>query len=151
MLEQGDVAGHERGRDKAEDLPEWEVPGHNGQDDAERVPADVAVLVFCRDGLFGQDARCIFGVVAAGGGALEDLGAGAGESLTHLLGEHSGELFDFVLENAGELAHAERAVLEGDFEAGAKGGLGDGDLGLDGVFSERLERAEDFTGRGIER
>ena len=44
VLEQADVAGHECGREEAEDLPEGEVPGHDGEDDAERVPADVGVV-----------------------------------------------------------------------------------------------------------
>ena len=44
VLEQADVAGHQRGREEAEDLPEGEVPGHDGEHDAERVPAHVAVV-----------------------------------------------------------------------------------------------------------
>ena len=44
VLEQADVAGHERGREEAEDLPERKVPRHDGEDDAEGVPADVAWL-----------------------------------------------------------------------------------------------------------
>ena len=51
VLQQADVAGHQRGREKAEDLPEGKVPRHDGEHDAERVPADVAVVV----------ARCAMG------------------------------------------------------------------------------------------
>ena len=43
VLEQADVARHQRGREEAEDLPEGEVPGHDGEHDAERVPADIGV------------------------------------------------------------------------------------------------------------
>ena len=75
VLEQADVAGHERGREEAEDLPEGEVPGHDGEDDAERVPADVGV-VFGGDGFGGEDAGGVVGVVAAAGGALEDFADG---------------------------------------------------------------------------
>ena len=42
VLEEADVAGHERRRREAEDLPEGEVPGHDGEDRAERVVADEA-------------------------------------------------------------------------------------------------------------
>ncbi len=34
VLEESDVAGHEGGSEEAEDLPEGEVPGHDGEDDA---------------------------------------------------------------------------------------------------------------------
>ncbi len=71
VLEEADVAGHQCRREEAEDLPEGEVPGHDGEDDAERVPADVGVVLGL-DGLGGEDARGVVGVVAAGGGALED-------------------------------------------------------------------------------
>ena len=76
VLEQADVAGHQRGSEEAEDLPEGEVPRHDGEDDAERVPADVAVVVAGGDGLGREDAGGVVGVVAAGGGALEDFEAG---------------------------------------------------------------------------
>ena len=115
MLEQADVAGHKRGAEKAEDLPEGEVPGHDGEDDAERVPADVAVLAFGGDGFFLENAGGVIGVIAAADGAFEDFAAGREEGFTHLCGEQGGELFDLVLEDAGELAHAEGAVIEGGF------------------------------------
>src|SRR5207249_612465 len=41
VLEDGDVAGHQRGCGEAEDLPEGKVPGHDGQDRAEGFVADV--------------------------------------------------------------------------------------------------------------
>ncbi len=43
VLEEADVAGHQRRRGEAEHLPEREVPGHDGQHDAERLVADVAL------------------------------------------------------------------------------------------------------------
>ena len=49
VLEQSDVAGHQRRRQKTEDLPEGKVPGHDGQHNAERVPAHVAVVLLGRD------------------------------------------------------------------------------------------------------
>ena len=66
MLEQADVAGHQRGREKTEDLPEGEVPGHDGEHDAERVPANEGVVGSDVDGLGREDAGGVVGVVAAG-------------------------------------------------------------------------------------
>ena len=115
VLEQADVAGHESGREKTEDLPEGEVPGHDGEDDAERVPADEGVEGRCVERLRRKDAGGVFGVVAAGGGALGDLGAGLGDGLAHLGGDERGEVGGLALQKAGELVHAERAVGEREF------------------------------------
>ena len=65
-----------RAAEKAEDLPEGEVPGHDGEDDAERSPAEGGVERRCVDGFRREDAGGVFGVEAAGGGALGDFGAG---------------------------------------------------------------------------
>src|SRR5208283_2228948 len=35
VLQQADIAGHQAWRDEAENLPEREVPGHDGEDDAD--------------------------------------------------------------------------------------------------------------------
>ena len=43
VLEQPDVAGHQRRRGEAEHLPERKVPRHDRQHDAERLVADVAL------------------------------------------------------------------------------------------------------------
>ena len=118
VLEQADVAGHERGSEEAEDLPEGEVPGHDGEDDAEGVVADVALGVLGGDAFGGEDAGGVVGVVAADGGALGDLGAGGDEGLAHLGGHGDGELFEVGFEQRGEAAHPEDALVEGLFGVG---------------------------------
>src|ERR1700746_148543 len=91
VLEQGYVAAHEGRGEETEDLPEGEVPGHDGEDDAEGVPAYVGV-VFGRDGFGGEDAGGVVGEVAAGVGAFEDLEARGFEGFTHLEGDERGEV-----------------------------------------------------------
>ncbi len=149
VLEQADVAGHQRGRGKAEDLPEGEVPGHDGEDDAEGVPADVAV-VFRGDGLGGEDAGGVVGVVAAGCGALEHFQPGCVQGLAHLLSDEGGEVVGLVLEDGGELAHAEGAMLERDGGVGADSFGGEGDFFARGLVGEGIEAAEKLTGCGID-
>ena len=149
MLEEADVASHECGREEAEDLPEGEVPGHDGEDDAEGVPADVGV-VFGVDGFGREDAGGVVGVVAAGGGALEYFLLRGVEGLAHLEGDDGGEVVGLVLEESGELAHAEGAVLEGDGGVGAEGFGGEGDLFEDGFGGEGVEAADEFAGGGID-
>jgi len=98
VFEQADVAGHERGRKEAEDLPEREVPWHDGEDDADGVPADVGGRVFAIDGAGFEEGSGVGGEVAAGGGALLDFEAGGGKGLAHLGGDGGGELFAVVVE-----------------------------------------------------
>src|ERR1700760_444407 len=71
VFEQSDVACHQGRCEEAEDLPEGEVPRHDGQDDADRIPANVAFVVAGGDGLRGEDAGGVLGEVAAGVGAFE--------------------------------------------------------------------------------
>ena len=53
---------------------------------------------------------------------------GGVEGLAHLEGDEGGEVVGFVLEDGGELAHAEGAVVERDGWVGAEGFGGEGDL-----------------------
>ncbi len=67
VLEQPDVAGHQRRRGEPEHLPEREVPGHDGQHRPERLVADeAAARRWCRTRFVGQQPFGVFGVVAAG-------------------------------------------------------------------------------------
>ena len=150
MFEQRDVAGHQGRRHETEDLPEGEVPRHDGQDDAERIPAHVTVVAVGGDGLFGEDAGGVFGVVAASVRTLPYLRTGRLDGLADLLGEQRGELFHLMVEDAGQLAHAQRAMFERDFGIGAEGRVGDGDLRFDGVGAEGLEAAQKLAGCGID-
>ena len=133
VLEQAGVAGHQSGREKAEDLPEGEVPGHDGEDDAEGLPAEGGVERRCVDGLRREDAGGVFGVEAAGGGALGDLGAGLGDGLAHLGGDERGQVGGLALQQAGQLVHAERAVGEGEFRGAGERGFGESDLFQQGL------------------
>ncbi len=118
VLQEADVAGHERGGEETEDLPEGEVPGHDGEDDAEGVVADVAIFLLRAVGLLGDDA---LGSEDAGRRCRRssgrrrrsgDLGAGRDEGFAHLGGHGDGELFDVGFEERGEAAHPEDALVE---------------------------------------
>ncbi len=64
VLEETYVASHKGRCEEAEDLPEGEVPGHDGEDDAEWIPPDITG-VLSGDGFRSEDARSVSGVVAA--------------------------------------------------------------------------------------
>ena len=126
VLEKTDVASHERGSEETEDLPEGEVPGHDGEDEADGVVADVGLGVLGGDALGGEEADGVVGVVAAGGGALGDFVAGGDEGLAHLGGHGDGQLFAVGLEERGETAHPEDAQVDGLSGVGLGGARCDG-------------------------
>ena len=76
--------------------------------------------------------------------------AGGFEGLAHLEGDEGGEVFGFVLEDGGELAHPEGAVVEGDVAVGAEGVFGEGDFLARGFVGEGFEAAEEFAVCGID-
>ena len=57
VLEERRVARHQRRPGEADDLPEREVPRHDGEDDADRLVGDDVPPVARVDGLVGEDAR----------------------------------------------------------------------------------------------
>ena len=142
VLEEADVAGHEGGGEEAEDLPEGEVPGHDGEDDAEGIVADVGLGVLGGDALGGEEAGGVVGVEAADGGAFGDFGAGGDEGFAHLGGQGDGELFEVGVEQGGEATHPEDALVEGLAGVGFCSARGDGDLGVEGFRGEGIEAAE---------
>ena len=70
VLQQSDVAGHERRSGEAEDLPEGKVPGHHGENRADGTVADETFLGAGFDDFVGQKFLSVIGVVAAASGAL---------------------------------------------------------------------------------
>src|SRR5207245_2851792 len=61
MLEHRGVTHHEARRRESEDLPEWEVPRHYRQHDAERVERDKALVGFSPDRLGCQKSLGVLG------------------------------------------------------------------------------------------
>ena len=141
MFKQSDVACHQRGGEETEDLPEGEVPRHDGEHDAEGLPAYIAVVGLGRNRLGRKDAGGIVGVVAADVGTLEDLESSGFERLAHFERDQGGEVFGLVFQDGGELAHPEGAVLQRHVCVGAEGVGGEGDLLTRGLAGEGIEAA----------
>ena len=70
VLEQADVAGHQRGRGEPDHLPERKVPGHDSQHGAERQGADEGPCAVYGVGLVRQQTLGVLGIEVAGAGAL---------------------------------------------------------------------------------
>ena len=86
MLEQNGVAGHEGGHHRAEDLPVGEIPRHDGQNHAQRLKGDEAVLGRARGPFIGEQTRGMLGVILAHERTFTDLGARLGQRLAHFAG-----------------------------------------------------------------
>ncbi len=113
VLEHGAVAGHERRRGEAEDLPEREVPRHHREHDAERVVGDEGLRPAEVDRLAGEVFFCRIGEVVAVGGAFFHFGAAILEGLAHLGRHDLGELALPAAQHGGGPLHELAALGEG--------------------------------------
>ena len=108
VLEQADVADHERRRGEADDLPQREVPRHHRQDRPQRLVAHEAPTGRRLDHLVGQQRLGVLGEPAHRVGALRRLALGRGERLAHLRRQHPGDVGDLAFEQLGR-GHAAAA------------------------------------------
>jgi hypothetical protein len=139
VLEDTAVAGHQRRRGEAEDLPERKVPGHHREDDAERLEGDERLRALDRDLLSREVTRRARGEVLARGGALVDFGEAVADGFAHLGGHQRGELVAPRAQDLRCLLHAAPALGEGGAPpvslslrsaVGAVGRLGGGVAGV---------------------
>ena len=112
VLEQADVAGHQRRRGEAEHLPEREVPRHHRQHRADRLVGHPALRGAGLDRLVGQEPLGVLGVVAAAEGALGRLLDGGLERLAHLGDHEPAEGLLLRLQDLGRLEHQPPALGE---------------------------------------
>ena len=150
MLEQRRIAGHERRRGEADDLPEREVPRHHREDDAERLVRDVALLRRRLHDLGGEEPLRVLGEELAAQGALLDLGLGLGDRLAHLERHEARVAIASFAQQRRETVHrhgtfGERARAPRDERV-----LRAGDRVLDLLSCVRVERAQDLVGRWID-
>ena len=154
VLEQPDVAREQcRGRE-AHGLPQREVPRHDRQHRTERLPADVRPRGLDRAGvdlLVGQDRRAVLGVVAAGRGALEDLGLRRLDRLAHLEGHERGRLVRLGLQQVGRGPQPSGPLLVRRPAVGAEGHRRPLEAGVELLLGQRVEGLHDLAGRGVGR
>ncbi|CAG6394318.1 hypothetical protein SCOCK_260012 [Actinacidiphila cocklensis] len=155
VLEQPDVAGHQRGRGEPDHLPEREVPRHHREHHPQRAVADVrpggaAVLDVGGVGvLVGEQALGAGGVPAHRLGALGRLRAGGDQRLAHLGGHGAGDLVPLLVEQVGGGVQQPRPGPEVGLPPAAECALRGGDPLFDALRVERVEGTDRLPGRGV--
>jgi hypothetical protein len=144
MLEHDPVAGHQAGSAGSEDLPEREVPRHDGEDDAERLVRHVAGERLGRDRRIGQVLACVLGVVLAGERALGDLRLRLGDRLAHLRGDEGCVALDPAAKELSDPPHRHGALLDAHRPPRALGSRDSGDGVVHLVVGPLLELSEDL-------
>jgi hypothetical protein len=122
VLEQTHVPCRERRRGEAKDLPEGEVPRHDGEDEAERLEGHVAPRGVGRRRLRREKVLCVLRVVLAHPGALVGLGPPLGHGLAHLEGHEAGEPLAFSPQERAGAPQGRRALGEGGRSKAGSGG-----------------------------
>jgi hypothetical protein len=151
VLEEAGVAGHEGRRREAKDLPEGEVPGHDGEHHPEGIVADVALAGVGLDVFRREVAGRRVCVVIAAQRALLDLRPAAGDRLSHLEGRQPGILVPPFSQDTRCSPHEISPLGEGGLPPGERAGV-DGrqrsfELGLLPLFVD----LDTFFRGGIDR
>jgi hypothetical protein len=150
VLEDHDVARHDRGRRDADELPEGEVPRHDRQDGTDRVVAVPASRPGRRDDLVLQNLLGVLGVVAHHVRALRGLALGGGEGLAHLAREHLAHHGDLTLEQFRGAVHQDGPVGDRRVLPGLKGETRVLERTLHLFGRVTIEFGDDFFGGGID-
>ena len=149
VLEQRNVAGHQRGRGEAEDLPEWEVPGHHSQHGPQGLVVNVASRGVGRHFLIAEEALGVLGIVAAGPGAFERLLDRCPERLAHLGRHQAAKRFLLCFEDLCSARDHPPALRERCVPIGTKSVRRALEFLVDLGVGERLKRSEPLAGGRI--
>src|SRR5882724_11894001 len=151
MLKQSRLAGHQRGRGKAKDLPKRKVPGHDRQHDAKRLKAHETSRRISRDMFVDEMPLGILRVIATNPDALFRLLYRAVDWLTHLERHRAGKTLLFALKNFRCAVHHDSAVMKCGAAMFAKNGGSATQLLFKFTFIERFKCFEDLTRSRINR
>ena len=114
MFEQPDIARHQRGRDKTEDLPEGKIPRHDRENRTKRLIMDVALRGRSLNCFIGQKALCVLCIVAAGPCAFNRLLNCRTQRLPHFHRHQPPKLFFLALQNFSRVHHPASTLGEGE-------------------------------------
>ncbi|SKZ01609.1 Uncharacterised protein [Mycobacteroides abscessus subsp. abscessus] len=153
MLEDADVACHQRGCREAYRLPEREVPRHDRQYDAEWLVAHVCATGangLGVGGLVGKHGGTVVGVVAKSLRALQCFCLGGGKGLAHLLGHHGCDTVRFGFEQVGGGTQPGRPLLERRRAIAGESTDRAVERLVDLRFCQGIELPDSFSGRRID-
>ena len=150
VLEQHRVPGEEVGGRTPDDLPEREVPGHDGEDRPDGIEPHVrgAAVGF----VVARAERLLrgLGVVLRDPRALFCLGDSLGERLSHLESHEPRQVIRLRLQKIREALVHGASFGKGNPAPGAERGIGAGKGGIDLAVGSRREFGHHFFGGGIQ-
>src|SRR4029077_14746090 len=151
VLEQADIARHQRRRGESENLPERKIPGHDGEDWSERFVMDVATPGGGQRGLVLQKSLGIFGVEAAPPRAFFTFLESRAEQFSHFERDRAREIFLLLLEQRCRRHQQQRALRKRFATMVVKRALSLLESFFDFQFGECRKLLEPFAGGGIDR
>ena len=105
LLEQTNVAGHQRRRGETKDLPERKIPWHDRQHDTQRLEMHVAFRSVSFDNLICEMSLGVLSVIATNPGALLDFLHGGLDGLSHLSRHQPREIVLLDFKDFGDAQH----------------------------------------------
>src|ERR1700730_17130181 len=91
MFQDSGIASHQCGRGKAENLPVGKIPGHQGQNNTQRLEGYIALGRVGGNGLISEEQLTILRVIVTIPGAFLDLRFGLDQRFTHLNHSETGQ------------------------------------------------------------
>ena len=151
MFQDPHVAGHQRRRGEAEDLPEGKIPRHHGQHRSDGLKLQVACAGAGVQWFVRQQSLAVFGVVAAGQRALGGFGSGCADRLAHFEGHDAPQAVFFLFQDAGRGREPAGAGSERRVPVRAISGIGARQRGVHLGVGEGVEGAQGLAGGGVDR
>ena len=105
VLEQTNVAGHQRRRGETKNLPEGKIPWHDRQHNPQRLKVHVAFRGVSFDDLIREMLLCGLGVIATNPGALLGFLRGGLNGLSHLGRHQPRVVILFIFQDLGDAQH----------------------------------------------
>lgn len=150
VFEHGGVASHQRRNGKTEHLPEGEIPGHDGQHDAQGLKGHIAFRGVARDDFRGQETGAVVGIILANPGAFFDFRASLSDRLAHFV-RHELRIVSLVTtQDQRHLTQPGGAVVKFRAAPTPEGLVGGYEKRLDGVIRQLGVGGDPLVGRGID-
>jgi hypothetical protein len=145
VLQEADITGHEGGGREPEELPEREVPWHDGENGPDRLIRDPAPVRRGVHGPLGDEIGGVIRVEPARPRALLRLGLRGAEGLSHLPRHQLGPPAAVGLEDVGRATHPAGSLLQAGAAIRQERLGGPGQASIELIVAQRLVDGNDLA------